>query len=296
MLFFQVLLLAGYVYAHLLQRWFSPRKPGDRPPGRGRRRGDGAAGPAGRRMAAAGRLEPGLADPVAAGRHGRAALLRPVGDEPLGADLVQRLAARPLALSAVCLVELGLVGRAAELSAGDRAGARPAKAAVDVDRGLSVVWRLLAAALACVWRLGLRKQDLAIQDALSGHATQSACSTWLDRLIWLALPALASLMLLASTNHVCQDVAVVPLLWVVPLALYLLSFIICFDHARWYVRPVWATAAVLALLGGVFIDCFNDSRLHFGLIAQLAIYFTALFCACMVCHGELVRASPTRGT
>jgi protein-L-isoaspartate O-methyltransferase len=99
-------------------------------------------------------------------------------------------------------------------------------------------------------------------------------------------------MLLASTNHVCQDVAVVPLLWVVPLALYLLSFIICFDHARWYVRPVWATAAVLTLLGAVLNDCLNDKLFHFGLLPQLAIYFSALFGACMVCHGELVRRKP----
>ena len=45
-----------------------------------------------------------------------------------------------------------------------------------------------------------------------------------------------SLMLLATTNHVCQDVAVVPFLWVIPLGLYLLSFVICFDHERWYRR------------------------------------------------------------
>ena len=55
-------------------------------------------------------------------------------------------------------------------------------------------------------------------------------------------------MLLATTNHVCQDVAPVPFLWVVPLSLYLLSFIVCFDHQRWYVRGVWATLTVLAVI------------------------------------------------
>ena len=55
---------------------------------------------------------------------------------------------------------------------------------------------------------------------------------------WLALPAFASLLLLATTNHVCQDVAVVPFLWIVPLSLYLLTFILCFDHERWYSRRV----------------------------------------------------------
>ena len=67
------------------------------------------------------------------------------------------------------------------------------------------------------------------------------------RAAWLALPALASMMLLATTNHVCQDVAVIPFLWVVPLSLYLLSFIICFDHARWYQRQGFALATLVSL-------------------------------------------------
>ena len=47
----------------------------------------------------------------------------------------------------------------------------------------------------------------------------------------------------------CQDVAVIPFLWVLPLALYLLSFIICFDSPRWYVRLPFALALVAALAG-----------------------------------------------
>ncbi len=292
MLFFQVLLLAGYVYAHLLQRWFSPQNQAT--------------------VHLAVVVVAAMVLPVLPG----AAWRPPDGSNPAWQILLLLAGTVGLpyfALSATSpLVQTwfsgSLPGRSPyRLYALSNLGSLVAllsyplviEPALDLPRqsstwtaGFLLYGVFCAAALACVWRLGWRKQDLAIQDALSGHATQSARPTWLDRLIWLALPALASLMLLASTNHVCQDVAVVPLLWVVPLALYLLSFIICFDHARWYVRPVWATAAVLALLGGVFIDCFNDSRLHFGLIAQLAIYFTALFCACMVCHGELVRRKP----
>ncbi len=66
--------------------------------------------------------------------------------------------------------------------------------------------------------------------------------------LWLFLPACASLILLATTNHVCQDVAPRPFLWVVPLSLYLLSFVICFDHPRWYVRPLWAVPAVIGIV------------------------------------------------
>jgi hypothetical protein len=116
--------------------------------------------------------------------------------------------------------------------------------------------------------------------------------TWLDRVYWLGLPALASLMLLAATNHVCQDVAVVPLLWIVPLTLYLLSFIICFDHARWYIRPAWALAAVVGLIAALVNDYALDLDRGSGPIGQLAIYFAALFFICMVCHGEVARRKP----
>ncbi len=116
--------------------------------------------------------------------------------------------------------------------------------------------------------------------------------TWLDRLCWLALPACASLMLLATTNHVCQDVAAVPFLWVIPLSLYLLSFIICFEHARWYVRWMWAAGTVLALAGVVAND-FLRTNYPLGLPLEASLSFAALFLACMVCHGELARLKPS---
>ncbi len=73
-----------------------------------------------------------------------------------------------------------------------------------------------------------------------------------QRLAWLLLPALASMMLLAVTAHVCQDVAVIPFFWVLPLSLYLLSFIICFDAAVWYRRRIFS----LLLGATAFWICF----------------------------------------
>jgi hypothetical protein len=110
-----------------------------------------------------------------------------------------------------------------------------------------------------------------------------------SRILWLALTACSSLMLLATTNEICQDVAVVPLLWVLPLALYLLSFILCFQHERLYWRPLFVPglAAAIAwtcfiLYGGVFVN----------LRLQILSYSLTLFASCMVCHGELVRLKP----
>jgi len=110
-----------------------------------------------------------------------------------------------------------------------------------------------------------------------------------DRLLWVLLPACASLMLVATTNQLSQDVAVVPFLWILPLAIYLISFIFTFESDRWYLRPAWGIAMVTAL-GGAY------SALHYGvdmnLFAQVSIHSGVLLTGCMICHGELVRLKP----
>ena len=111
----------------------------------------------------------------------------------------------------------------------------------------------------------------------------------LDRLLWLCLPACASVLLLAATHQMTQDIPVVPFLWVLPLGLYLLSFIICFDHDRWYWRPVWAPL-LAAAVGGAFYAL--ERGVDLGIVWQVAIHSGAMFVCCMVCHGELVRLRP----
>ncbi len=78
-------------------------------------------------------------------------------------------------------------------------------------------------------------------------AIDEPAPSWPRRLLWLALPAFASILLLATTNHICLDVPSVPFLWIVPLSLYLLSFIIAFDHERWYRRLPYGLAALVAI-------------------------------------------------
>ena len=107
--------------------------------------------------------------------------------------------------------------------------------------------------------------------------------------LWFGLAATASVLLLATTNQVCLDVAVVPFLWVVPLALYLLTFILCFDGERWYHRRIFGSLAVI-LLGLACLLAVTFSTIT--LILQLLTYFGALFASCMVCHGELVKLKP----
>src|SRR5439155_26252846 len=78
-------------------------------------------------------------------------------------------------------------------------------------------------------------------------APRAAPLSMASQLQWLALAAMGSVMLLAVTNHITQNVASVPFLWVLPLALYLGSFILAFDHPRWYLRPLFIVVLVALL-------------------------------------------------
>lgn len=114
-------------------------------------------------------------------------------------------------------------------------------------------------------------------------------SSWQRRLTWLGLATLASVMLLATTNHVCQDVAVIPFLWVLPLTLYLLTFIICFEKEAWYSRRWCGGGAAVCLAVMAFLLQFSNGQY---LLLELAVCMSALFLVCMVCHGELIRLKP----
>ena len=125
--------------------------------------------------------------------------------------------------------------------------------------------------------------------AAATHVEPAAAPTASTQLTWLALSAMGSVMLLAVTNHVTQNVASVPFLWVLPLSIYLLTFVLTFDHPRWYRRGVF----VAALAGVVPAMAYLIPSLDLKLAA--AVFFSGLFCACMFCHGELARMKPDPG-
>ncbi|MGQ0652217.1 MAG: fused MFS/spermidine synthase [Betaproteobacteria bacterium] len=111
-----------------------------------------------------------------------------------------------------------------------------------------------------------------------------------DVVYWLALSATGSVLLLAVTNHLTQNVAAVPLLWLVPLTLYLASFIIAFEGAGWY-RPEWFWSFVLMWLAGM-AWLLVDADYHYDLPVQLAVFLPGLLLGCLFCHGELYRMRP----
>ncbi len=109
------------------------------------------------------------------------------------------------------------------------------------------------------------------------------------RALWIALAACASILLLATTNQISQEVAVIPFLWVLPLAIYLLTFILCFESDRWYSRAIFTIA--LFIVSALYAVVFAQGA-AFNLVWQIAVYSALLFVCCMICHGELARLRP----
>jgi hypothetical protein len=133
----------------------------------------------------------------------------------------------------------------------------------------------------CAWR--------ALRERVAPRAVQSEPVPRDLRFLWLALAACPSAMFLAMTSHLTQDVAPIPLLWALPLAIYLLSFIIVFAWPRAYVRPLWQALFVVTTFFAV-AGLFAGVDISVG--KQLAIFLAWLFVCCMLCHGELVRLLP----
>ncbi len=281
LLFFQALLLLGYLYAHALHEWLSPRRQATvhlllllaslftLPVG---------ADPAWRELAA----QPALAvllvlaaavglpylllsttGPLMQAWYARAF----VGAMPYRLYALSNLASMLALLSYPVLVEpfFELKTQTWIWSAG--------YAAFVAACAVTAAW---------AWRAApaQRLHSRADSDAAPRPGV-------LECLIWVGLAMSASTLLLALTRHLTQDVAPVPFLWVLPLAIYLLSFILCFEAPRSYWRPGFLAALPLAFFG---LDWIMSRGLPVPWM--VALIGATLFVICMVCHGELVRRRP----
>ncbi|HYZ85275.1 MAG TPA: fused MFS/spermidine synthase [Bryobacteraceae bacterium] len=120
------------------------------------------------------------------------------------------------------------------------------------------------------------------------HAAESADGR--SFLLWATLAGTASALWLSIANHISQDIAAVPFFWIVPLSLYLLSFVLTFDSEGWY-RPAWFRWLMPVALLGIAIG-FALRNAGTSILAEMSIFCMALFICCMFCHGELVRSKP----
>jgi len=119
-------------------------------------------------------------------------------------------------------------------------------------------------------------------EPLSGIATH---------LFWIALAAGPSMAMLAITNHLSQNVAAIPFLWVLPLSIYLLSFILCFEGEGWYHRNPYLQLLAVAL-GSMAYAVSVDMTSNVPIKVMIPLFAMGLFTCCMVCHGELARLKP----
>ena len=140
---------------------------------------------------------------------------------------------------------------------------------------------------------------------ISRHVTDDICTiskqavtdhpecrppSFMEKLLWLIFAACASTMLLAVTNHLTQNVTSIPFLWILPLSLYLLSFILCFDYENLYSRSwyLWIMTIALAVMSYGLVNW----NARTSLLLVIISFSAGLFACCMFCHGELVKRKP----
>jgi len=147
-------------------------------------------------------------------------------------------------------------------------------------------------ALCCAF-LAWRCRDLAPITVEAGHLAETAGEPRppaREIVLWLALSTMGSVTLLAVSNHLTQNISSIPLLWVVPLAVYLLTFILCFEGRQWYRRDIYLGLLLWWLCMMAWF--LADKSLQFELLWQILLFTTGLFFVCMFCHGELARRRP----
>jgi len=151
---------------------------------------------------------------------------------------------------------------------------------------LFAVYVVLCAALA--WMAAKSKAQ--VGDAAPEELAQAAGPSAQDKWLWLVLSACGSTLLLSITNKLLEDVAPVPLLWVLPLALYLLTFALAFHPRTLY--PRWLMLRMLAVtLGGLGYAIYDPTYTE-SLQVSLPVFCLGLFFCCWFCHGELALRRP----
>lgn len=147
---------------------------------------------------------------------------------------------------------------------------------------------LVATFLALIFSLFKQHQQLT-QNAHQERVTKTSL-TYTTRLLWLLLSAVGVMLLVSTTNAMTQNIPPVPFLWILPLCLYLLTFIVCFHSPKWYVRWYWLSFFILSAFAAILMFFIGS---QFDILSQTLMYSFILFSACMLCHGELVHLKPS---
>jgi hypothetical protein len=148
-----------------------------------------------------------------------------------------------------------------------------------------VVFALMCAFTAWVSRAASADYSNHAAEAESGERPSFG-----QMLFWVLLAACASTLLVSVTNHMSQNVAPIPLLWVLPLALYLLTFICAFESDRIYRRWLFIPLLAPALAGMAYMIYAAEG--NYNIKYAIPGFAIGLFICCLFCHGELARRRP----
>src|SRR5262245_21662527 len=169
--------------------------------------------------------------------------------------------------------------------------------------GFYLLIALIAACGVLLWRSPVKSPAAAGAHA-AADAPLTSAPTWRDAAFWVAQAAVPSALLVAVTAHISTDVAAFPLLWVLPLALYLLTFVIVFSRRP--IVPHWLVVAVqpvfvIALIGVIIADPIKSVFAGHAdfvfqpvktIVGQIAVHVAVFFVCALMCHGELARTRP----
>jgi hypothetical protein len=157
--------------------------------------------------------------------------------------------------------------------------------------GLVFGFALLGALCALIAYSVRRAPLLHVATETDDPAAQPAGASVRDRVLWVLLAACGSLLLSAVTNHLSQNVATIPLLWVIPLIAYLLSFVVAFGGGGWHPRWLVITLYIAALgIAGYFL---HKGDLEVPRALLIAAFTISLFLQCVFFHSEVYRRRPT---
>ena len=144
----------------------------------------------------------------------------------------------------------------------------------------------------CLWTgfFSTRISDWGDRQNTTLEPTEADRVTALRLLFWFLLAFCPSVTLLATTNLMCQEIASVPFLWILPLSLYLLSFMICFDRPGVYNRAVFGPLLLLSIVAGILVV---QAHIYVSIVLQVGGLASVCFFVAMTCHGELERLKPS---
>lgn len=167
-------------------------------------------------------------------------------------------------------------------------------------RTQAAVWSLafvvfVVSSVICAWRCWRnRESTVAVVPPAAERCASASAPAGLDYARWAGCAALGSILLVAATSQITQNVAAIPLLWIVPLGMYLLSFAVCFEGRGglgWYERRFWLTPAMIAT--GAMAWALSADSGNLSVYVALPLFACGVFLGCMVCHGELARSKPS---